>query len=70
MFLRAYRGLIKKNLTVKYMPMISKLEQFGQNIWSTTIFGEVTITFLWVGPKSTINLEAIRKNLLHKIFSR
>lgn len=70
MLLRAYRELIKKNLTVKYMTMISKLEQFGQNIWFTTIFGEVTITFFLVGPNSTINLEVIRKNLLHKIFSR
>lgn len=44
MLLRAYRGLIKKNLTVKYMNTISKLEQLGQNIWSTIIFGEVTVT--------------------------
>lgn len=70
MLLRAYRRRVKKNLTVKYMTVISKLEQFGQNIWSTTIFGEVTITFFYVGPNSTINLEEIRKDLLHKIFSR
>lgn len=44
--LKAYRELVKENLTVKYMTMISKLEQFGQNIWSTAIFGEVTVTFI------------------------
>lgn len=45
MLLRAYRRQIKKNLTVKYRMVISKLEQFGQNNWSTTTFGEVTVTF-------------------------